>query len=127
LLVAALGTSLRAADIETDNRGERIREGIIRYLGEIREKKGELNGPEGTVKNILATDARLKDLKAAKIERTETGYTIDIWVVDAKLETFTITLTNAARTEVLMFEGSAVGAGGAYRVKVERVLRARGK
>jgi hypothetical protein len=128
LLVATARPSVPAADIDTNKTGELIREGILHSLGEVRAKTGELSATEALVKPFLATDARMKDLKAAKIEREGSRYTLDIWVVDTRTGTFTITLTNPTRTDIIMFEGSATARdGAAYRVVMKRVLRGHGK
>jgi len=121
MVVAFVVISTGQAQVK-DKEGERVRQGILKYLSEIREKEGELSAVEHGVKQILATEFRLKELKTAKIERDFTAVTVGIWRVDTKSGKVSIVLIGPK--EIIHFDGSVTQqAGAAYRIELTEMAR----
>jgi hypothetical protein len=87
--------------------GEAIRQAILDYLYEIRGSQKELSGVEQDVKSVLATDKRIKELKAATIRHHGDIAEIDIWDVDTRTGLINIILESRDKTSHYSFTGCA--------------------
>ena len=99
--------------------GEKIRQGILDYLEAIRANQRELSGTEKNVKRILATDQRIKDLKAANIRQDEQMVGIDIWQVNTMTGRVYVLLESRDRTSHYTFTGSIVPTISGVRILIE--------